>query len=112
MRTVLILTLLFFSGCGFSPRNRLNNQDGQIDELKNNQNGLMSEIGGLKQQSEITDSQLKEVQQGYLNIQNKLSSNENSGVQILQGDGALFLVFATIVICSILYFNPPKLAAK
>lgn len=106
MRWIFILTLCLLSGC-VSPklREKIDNQNGQIDNLKNNQNGIMSEIGQLKQNSEISNSQLKEVQQGYFNIQNKLSSNDNSGVQILQGDGALFLVFSSVIIITLVYFQ-------
>lgn len=101
----LILFLVLLSGCGISPRSRINNQDGKIDELKNNQQGIMLELGKLQQQAHINDSKLDEVQQGWLNIQNQLSSNDNSGIQILQGDGALFMIFASIVIFVIYYFN-------
>lgn len=82
--------LLTISGCGnFSPRApNINNSNGKIEELKNNQNGLMAEIELLKNQLEISNSQLEKIQQGLLNIQ---SNNENSGVQILSGQGGLMV---------------------
>jgi len=103
----LIITLccLTFSGCGnLSPRldNDINNSNGEIEELKNIQNGINLELGKLRQNDEITNSQLKDVQKGLLNFNARLSSNENSGIQILQGDGALILVFAIITIGMIL----------
>jgi hypothetical protein len=108
--TFIILSIAMLtgiSGCGnFSPRNqpRIDNQGGKIDEIRNNQNGVMAEIGKLKQDAEIQNSQLKEVQNGLLNLNASLSRNENSGVQILQGDGALMLVFSLSVIAMLLYW--------
>lgn len=95
------------SGCAnLSPRNnpKIDNQNGKIDEIRNNQNGVMAEIGKLKQNAEIQNSQLKEVQNGILNLNTTISRNENSGVQILQGDGALILVFSLAVIGMLLYW--------
>ena len=95
------------SGCAnLNPRNNPNidNQNGKIDEIRNNQNGVMAEIGKLKQNAEIQNSQLKEVQNGILNLNTAISRNENSGVQILQGDGALILVFSLAVIGMLLYW--------
>lgn len=105
--TLFVLGLsLSLAGCGnLSPQQeqRINNQDGEIEELKNIQNGINSEIGKLRQESEITNSTLKEVQQGMVNFNAKLSSNENSGIQILQGDGALILIFGIAVVAMLLY---------
>ena len=105
----LICTILLISvsGCAnLNPRNNspINNQDGKIDEIRNNQNGLMLELGKLKNDAQIQNSQLKEVQQGMLNLNATLSRNENSGVQILQGDGALVVVFGLGVIGMLLYW--------
>ena len=113
MRFILIcvvLGLLFLSGCGnLSPRLNpdIQNQDGVIEELKNNQNGIIAEIGKLKQQSQIHSEKLDNFQQGLFNLNAKLSSNENSGIQILQGDGALLLVFgiATVFIIMVFYYK-------
>lgn len=108
MRRILgILMIVLLSGCAnLNPRNNtpINNSNGKIDEIRNNQNGVMAEIGKLKQTAEIQSSQLKEVQNGLLNLNASLSRNENSGVQILQGDGALILVFSLAVIGMLLYW--------
>lgn len=82
------VSVLFFTGCGnFSPRGpKINNSNGTIEELKNNQNGVMSEIELLKNQQEIQNSQLDRIQQGLLNLQNIY---ENSGVQVFSGPGGL-----------------------
>lgn len=111
MRRILnilaIFSLFAISGCGnLNPRNNspIQNEGGEIDEIRNNQNGVMAEIGKLKQSAEIQSSQLKEVQNGLFNLNTSLSRNENSGVQILQGDGALILVFSIIVIGMLLYW--------
>lgn len=103
--SLVLISCLFLTGCGnLSPRlrNEIDNQNGQIEELKNIQNGMNLELGKLRQEAEITNSNLEEVQQGVLNFNAKLSSNENSGVQILQGDGALILIFGLAVIAMLL----------
>ena len=99
------------AGCGnFSPRlqNRIDNKDGKIDEIKNNQNGIMLEIGKLRQQAEIQNSQLNEVQQGFLNLNAAGVRNENKGIQILQGDGALIMVFSIIALGMFLLYYKNK----
>lgn len=104
---LLISSFLFISGCSnFSPinRQRLNNQ-GEIEDIKSNQNGVMAEIGKLKQDAQILDSQLKDIQNGLVNINSMLSRNDNNGIQILQGDGALILVFSLATIGMILFYR-------
>lgn len=104
---ILMATTFAISGCAnVSPRNTspINNDSGKIDEIRNNQNGVMAEIGKLRQENELTNSKLKEVQQGLLNLNAAISRNENTGVQILQGDGALILVFSLTVVGMILYW--------
>jgi predicted PurR-regulated permease PerM len=105
---VIVLFFVGISGCGnFNPKNnpRINNQNGSIEEIKSNQNGIISEIGKIKQSAEIQNSKLKEVQDGLININNAISRNENSGIQILQGDGALIMVFSLIVIAMLLWYR-------
>lgn len=110
MRRILFAFLIgatvLASGCAkINPRQdqKIDNQNGKIDEIRSNQNGLMLELGKLKQDATIHDSQLKEVQQGMLNLNAAVSRNENSGVQILQGDGPLILVFGLGVVGLLLY---------
>lgn len=114
MRKILkVLTILLafgVLGCAngnFSPRNdpNIENQNGKIDEIRNNQNGVMAEIGKLKQSAEIQNSKLKEVQNGMVNLNTAISRNENSGVQILQGDGSLMFIFSIIVIGMLLHYR-------
>ena len=98
---LFIFFIIFIIGCGnFSPRlqNRVDNQNGKIDDIRSNQNGLMLEIGKLRNEAQISNSQLKDIQQGMINMNNALSRNENSGIQILQGDGSLMLIFALITV--------------
>lgn len=107
LTTLAIVFALGASGCAnLNPRNNspIDNKNGKIDEIRSNQNGVMAEIGKLKQSAELQNSQLKEVQNGLLNLNASLSRNENSGVQILQGDGALILVFSLAVIGMLLYW--------
>lgn len=106
MKSLSIITfiaILSIAGCAnFSPRNRQNINNNQ-GEIKNNQQGFMLELGKLKQDTEILNSKLKEIQQGLININSAISRNENNGVQILQGDGALILVFSLSVLCFIFF---------
>ena len=102
-----MLFCLFLQGCAnFNPRNnpKIENQDGQIEDIKTNQNGLMLELAKIRQQGEVTNSNLKEIQTGLLNLNATLSRNENYGVQILQGDGSLMLVFSICVIGLIIFY--------
>lgn len=110
MKNIILSIILCFSlvGCSnFNPRmqNRIDNKNGKIDEIKNNQNGLMLELGKLRQDAEIQNSQLKEVQQGMLNLNATGIRNENKGVQILQGDGALILIFALGTVAMLLFYK-------
>jgi len=103
----LIISFITLAGCtDISPRlsSPLSNT-GRIDEMKNNQNGIIAEVGKLKQGLELQNSQLKDVQQGLLNLNAAVSKNENSGVQILQGDGALIMVFSILIIGMLLYYK-------
>jgi len=113
MKSIKVLCILLcfgtISGCSvspFSPRNqqRINN-NGKLDEIKSNQNGIMAEVGKLKQDFDLMNSQLREVQSGLLNINSALSRNENSGIQILQGDGSLILVFSMFVVGAMLWYR-------
>ena len=100
------MLLVLSSGCAnFNPRNnpRIKNS-GEIEDVRNNQNGVMAEIGKLRQESDIQNSKLDEVQNGLVNLNASVSRNENSGVQILQGDGALILVFSLAVIGMMMYW--------
>lgn len=102
------LVILSISGCAnISPRNRqnINNQQGEIGDIQNNQQGFLLELGKLKQEIDIIGSHLKEVQEGLININSAISRNENSGIQILQGDGSLFLLFSCAVLVFIFYYK-------
>lgn len=102
--TFFIVLVLGITGCGnFSPRGpNINNPNGKIEELKNNQNGLMTEIELLKNQLKISNSQLEKIQQGMLNIQ---SNNENSGIQIFSGQGGLIVAIVGFVCMTIVILH-------
>ena len=107
---ILTATILLLPGCNMmSPRldEDIDNQNGKIEELKNNQNGILAEIGKLRQDAQVNAKKLDNFQQGLVNLNAKLSSNENSGVQILQGDGALMMVFGlgTIFLVMTFYYR-------
>lgn len=113
MRWIVLASLLFFSGCAnispLSPelRNDIDNQDGQIEDIRNNQNGLMLELGKIRNQTDINARDIGTFQQGAFN-----KSNQNSGVQILQGDGGLILVFALGTIALLLVYHYRTRAVK
>lgn len=113
--TILIFGTLLLSGCGnLSPRinEEIDNQNGQIDEIRHNQNGIMTEIGKLRQEANIAAEKLENFQQGLINLNSKLSSNENYGIQILQGDGALMLIFGLGTIFLVMAFHYKDKAKK
>jgi len=100
-----ILTGIFIlPGCGnLSPRgeldNRIENSEGEIgslqQELKELQNSINAEIGNIRTNAE----NIQNMQTGILNL-----NRENSGIQILQGDGPLVVVFALGAIFLLLAF--------
>jgi len=105
-----LLLLMVVPGCSMSPfspksQQKINNGNGKIDEIKSNQNGIIAELGKLKQDFDLVNSKLKEVQSGLLNINSAISRNENSGVQILQGDGSLILVFSILILGVMIWYR-------
>lgn len=105
MKNALLLSLLLITlgGCDtFSPRSKLNNKNGTIRDIEQNQNALKLELARVSNELGINNSKIGELQQGWANI--KAHNNENTGIQILQGDGALILVFALITICMLFYY--------
>jgi predicted PurR-regulated permease PerM len=104
---IFLIALIFLSGCAnFNPRNnpKIENKSGKIEDIRTNQNGIMAEIGKLRQEMEVNNSKLKEIQSGLVNINSAISRNENTGIQIIQGDGALIFVFAIVVIGMFLFY--------
>lgn len=92
----LLVALMLFSltalsvGCAnvspFSPRQRQQiANEGKIEEIKTNQDSINAEIGNLRNTIEARDIASYQAQTGKANKQ-------NSGVQILSGDGALMVV--------------------
>lgn len=82
----------FLIGCGnLSPRENVNpklqqdiqNQQGRIDRIENNQNSIRADIERIS-------------------LINK--ENNNQGIQILQGEGGLVLVFGLLTIFAILFY--------
>lgn len=100
------LFVLLLSGCNngnFSPRLKQNNNSNE--QVNNNQNGFLLELGKIRKETEILGSKLKEIQEGLVNINSAISKNENSGVQILQGDGALIFIFSLCVLVIVFYYK-------
>lgn len=96
-KTIAILAILIISGCNFSPlspSNRPNiKNNGEIGDIKNNQNGLMLELMNLKNRMDVMAQEIENIQNGFINHNNK-----NTGVQILQGDGGLIVGLSSIAI--------------
>lgn len=96
---IALLAMSLFVGCAridpFSPKQRqqIQNQDGKIEEIKSNTQGVQAELLKLRQQTEINARDMDRTQTGMMNKQ-------NTGVQIFQGDGALFtiIVLAGLVV--------------
>ena len=103
----VMATVLLLAGCknNLSPispqlRNQIDNQDGKIDDIQNNQNGLLFELGKIKSEQKIMAETIGNLQQGIIN-----KSNENFGIQILQGDGGLIVFFSLGVIVLLLIYH-------
>jgi len=89
-KIIVALICLFSLGCSdnLSPRDNLSpklEQDinGQIQRLENNQNSMRAEIDRIS-------------------LINK--ENNNSGIQILQGDGGLIFLFGLITIFLVIFY--------
>jgi hypothetical protein len=110
---LLLCFSILLCGCNVSPlsprlHQQLDNQNGQIEDIKNNQNGLMLEIGKLRQESEIHARDIENAQQGILN----LKGSNYSGLTILSGDGGLILVFSLAVFSILLIYHYRTRAVK
>ncbi len=108
------LMLAVIQGCAsgnLSPRHeqRINNQDGKIGEIETLQNSIKAEVGTLKSQSEIRDSQIDRMQQGLANLQ---YTNENNGVQILSGSGGLVVAMVGLLCMTMLALHYRSLFLK
>lgn len=106
------LLALLLPGCAvspLSPRNRqeIDNQNGKIEDIRNNQNGFMLELMKLRNEQQITARDIENLQQGLIN-----QNNQNSGVQIFQGDGGLIVGFALIVILAMVVLHYRTQAIK
>lgn len=98
--TIVTAFLLTAQGCGnLSPRQdpEINDNQGQIGKIENLANSNKLELGTLQSQAEIQNSKLDKIQSGLNNFQ---TTNENSGVQILSGQGGLLIsLFAVLAAC-------------
>jgi predicted PurR-regulated permease PerM len=103
---IFVLSCVFITGCGspFSPklRQQIDNQNGKIDDISTNTNGIMLDILKLKNDQQIMQRDVENFQQGLINLENR---NQNSGVQIFQGSGGLVVGFALTTIGMLLIYN-------
>lgn len=112
MRWILLASLLLVTtGCidvsPLSPDldNKIDNQQGKIEDIKNNQNGIMLDLLKLRNEQQQHARDVENQVQGMFN-------KSNSGVQILQGDGALILVFGVAVMAMFLVYHYKTRAEK
>lgn len=108
---IIFIILVFVGGCNFSPlspraNNKINN-NGTIEDIKNNQNGLMLDLANIRQRLEVMARDVENLQQGILN-----SNNKNYGVQIFQGEGGIIAGFGLFAILGLLTINYKSKAQK
>ena len=111
----LIIAILMIStiGCAnispLSPRNnnKINNQNGTLEDIKNNQNGVMADLANVRSKLELMARDVENIQQGFMN-----SNNRNYGIQIFQGEGGLIAGVALIAVLGILVLNYRSKAQK
>jgi hypothetical protein len=106
MRILIVAVMLsLIVGCNVSPlspsnRPRINNNGGEIGDIKNNQNGVMAEIMSIKQRLEVMARDVENLQSGLIN-----SNNKNFGVQIFQGDGGLAVGLSLLITLALIAAN-------
>ena len=93
------------SGCNFSPlsppnRQNIRNNNGEIGDIKSNQQGIMAEMLNLKNRMDVMAQNIENLQNGFINHNNK-----NSGVQIFQGDGGLLVGISCIALLAMVALN-------
>jgi hypothetical protein len=103
--TIIAIAFCLISGCNVSPlspanRPRINNNGGEIGDIKNNQNGIMAELSAMKNRMDVMARDIENIQSGFIN-----SNNKNSGIQIFQGDGGLIAGFSLLVVLALLATN-------
>ena len=111
----LIIAILMIStiGCAnispLSPRNnnKINNQNGTLEDIKNNQNGVMADLANVRSKLELMARDVENIQQGFMN-----SNNKNYGIQIFQGEGGLIAGVALLAVLGILVLNYRSKAQK
>jgi di/tricarboxylate transporter len=108
---LLVFFLLFSLGCNVSPfspkqRNPINNR-GNIDDIRNNQNGLMLDLANIRSKLDLIARDVENIQQGFMN-----SNNRNYGIQIFQGEGGLIVGISLISLLLFLVYNYKTKADK
>jgi hypothetical protein len=100
----MLIAMTTIAGCNVSPLSPSNrpkiNNSGEIGDIKNNQNGISAEILNLKNRLDIVARDVENIQNGFIN-----SNNKNFGVQIFQGEGGIAAGLLTIVILSLVAAN-------
>lgn len=105
MKKLILICLLICAGCNVSPlsprnNNKINNQNGTIEDIKNNQNGLMADLANIRSKLDLMARDVENLQQGFMN-----SNNKNFGVQIFQGEGGIIAGLGLMAILGLLTFN-------
>lgn len=102
---MIAVMAISFVGCNLSPlspanRPKINNNGGEIGDIKSNQNGIMAEIAALKSRMDVMARDIENIQSGFVN-----SNNKNFGIQIFQGDGGLVVGFSLLVVIALIAVN-------
>ena len=111
-KVFVAILIVILSGCNVSPlspknNNKINNQSGTIEDIKNNQNGLMADLANVRGKLELLARDIENLQQGLIN-----SNNRNYGVQIFQGEGVLIAGILIFSLLGFLAFNYRTKAEK
>ena len=111
-KVFVAILIVILSGCNVSPlspknNNKINNQSGTIEDIKNNQNGLMADLANVRGKLELLARDIENLQQGLIN-----SNNRNYGVQIFQGEGGLIAGILIFSLLGFLAFNYRTKAEK
>lgn len=100
----LLIGLTLVAGCNVSPLSPSNkpriNNNGEIGDIRNNQNGMMAEILSLKNRLDLIARDVENLQSGLVN-----TNNRNFGIQIFQGEGGLAVGLCLVILLALIAAN-------
>lgn len=104
LTTAILVGAMLAGGCNISPlspnnRPKIRN-NGEIGDIKSNQNGIMAELMNIKNKMEILARDVENIQNGFIN-----NNNRNFGVQIFHGEGGLAAGIVLLIGLGLLVVN-------